>query len=160
MTDSLAVLTVAPPVLRALASTEPSAEGSRLVRDIRRSKRLVLLRAVLDAAPGGRSGEAADHWALLEEAERHDPDAVHDVLHYPATGVWAEEALRRLHAPHGPAADLGHLGALAVAAALRAGIGFKATLRPVGGRLALPTLGLLRPARPLSLIHLSEPTRP
>ncbi|MFD7629965.1 HEXXH motif domain-containing protein [Streptomyces sp. NPDC059851] len=148
MTDAPAAFTVTPPVLRALASTEPSAEGTRLVRDVRRSKRLVLLRAVLDAAPGGRSGEAADHWALLEEAERHEPDAVRDVLHYPATGVWAEETLRRLHAPHGPAADLGHLGALAVAAALRAGIAFKATLRPVGGRLALPTLGLLRPPRP------------
>ncbi|MEU4953450.1 aKG-HExxH-type peptide beta-hydroxylase [Streptomyces lavendulae] len=131
--------------LRALASTEPSAEGTRLVRDVRRSKRLLLLRAVLDAAPGA---EAAERWALLEEAERQDPEAVRDVLHYPATGVWAEETLRRLHAPQGPPPDLAHLGALAVAAALRAGIGFKATLRPVGGRLALPTLGLLRPDRP------------
>ncbi|MEU9039565.1 HEXXH motif domain-containing protein [Streptomyces sp. NPDC048352] len=141
----LAPFSVSSHTLRALASTEPSAEGSRLVRDVRRSKRLLLLRAVLDAAPGP---EAAEYWALLEEAERQDPDAVHDVLHYPATGVWAEETLRRLHAPEGPPPDLGHLGALAVAAALRAGIGFKATLRPVNGRLVLPTLGLLRPQRP------------
>ncbi|MFB6806764.1 HEXXH motif domain-containing protein [Streptomyces sp. NPDC056387] len=148
MTDSLAGFTVTSDTLRALASTEPSAEGSALVRDIRRSKRLVLLRGVLDSAPGGRAGEAADHWALLEEAERHAPDAVRDVLHYPSTGVWAEETLRRLHAPYGPPADLGHLGALAAAAALRSGIAFKATLRPVHGRLVLPTLGLLRPARP------------
>ncbi|MFD9334197.1 HEXXH motif domain-containing protein [Streptomyces sp. NPDC060028] len=140
--------TVTSATLRALASTEPSADGTRLVRDVRRSKRLVLLRAVLDAAPGGRAGEAAEHWALLEEAERHAPDAVRDVLHYPATGVWAEETLRRLHAPCGPPADLAHLGALAVAAALRSGITFKATLRPVHGRLVLPTVGLLRPARP------------
>ncbi|MFJ1863210.1 aKG-HExxH-type peptide beta-hydroxylase [Streptomyces sp. NPDC088097] len=138
--------------LRALASTEPSADGTRLVRAVRRSKRLVLLRAVLDAAPGG---EAAERWALLEEAERQDPEAVHDVLHYPATGVWAEETLRRLHAPHGPAPDLGHLGALAVAAALRAGITFKTTLRPVHGRLVLPTLGLLRPDR-LGALALTE----
>ncbi|MFB0628354.1 HEXXH motif-containing putative peptide modification protein [Streptomyces sp. AB3(2024)] len=141
----LARFTVSSHTLRALASTEPSAEGTRLVRDVRRSKRLLLLRAVLDAAPGA---EAAERWALLEEAERQDPEAVRDVLHYPATGVWAEETLRRLHAPQGPPPDLAHLGALAVAAALRAGIGFKATLRPVGGRLALPTLGLLRPDRP------------
>ncbi|MFD5929409.1 HEXXH motif domain-containing protein [Streptomyces sp. NPDC060333] len=137
--------TVSSHTLRALASTEPSAEGTRLVRDVRRSKRLLLLRAVLDAAPGA---ETADHWALLEEAERHDPDAARDVLHYPATGVWAEETLRRLHDPHGPAPDLGHLGALAAAAALRSGITFKTTLRPVHGRLVLPTLGLLRPDRP------------
>lgn len=145
---ALSAFSVTHHTLHALASTEPSAEGSRLVSDVRRSKRLVLLRAVLDAAPGGPGGESGEHWALLEEAERHDPAAVRDVLHYPATGAWAEETLRRLHAPYGPAPDLGHLGALAVAAALRAGIGFKATLRPVHGRLVLPTLGLLRPARP------------
>lgn len=145
----LPAFTVTPRTLRALASTEPSADGTRLIRDVRRSKRLLLLRAVLDAAPGGgRTGESAEHWALLEAAERHDPAAVGDVLHYPATGVWAEETLRRLHAPAGPPADLGHLGALAVAAALRAGLAFTHTLRPQHGRLLLPTLGLLRPPRP------------
>ncbi|MCX5011749.1 HEXXH motif domain-containing protein [Streptomyces sp. NBC_00555] len=148
MTAALASFTVSSRTLRALASTEPCTEGTRLVRDVRRSKRLVLLRAVLDAAPGARAGETADHWALLEEAERHDPGAVRDVLHYPATGVWAEETLRRLHAPYGPPPDLGHLGALAVAAALRSGLAFTHTLRPLHGRLVLPTLGLLRPARP------------
>ncbi|WP_330332583.1 HEXXH motif domain-containing protein [Streptomyces sp. NBC_00536] len=135
-------------LLRAFSSTEPGAEGLRLVRDIQRSKRLVLLRGVLDAAPGGADGETGQHWALLEEAERAAPGAVRDVLHYPATGAWAEETLRRLHAPHGPAPDLAHLGALAAAAALRAGVDFKLTLRPLHGRLVLPTLGLLRPARP------------
>ncbi|MEV7832365.1 HEXXH motif domain-containing protein [Streptomyces subrutilus] len=146
--DPLAPFAVPSRTLRALASTEPSADGTRLVRDIRRSKRLVLLRAILDAAPGGPAGEAADHWSLLEEAERKDPCAVRDVLHYPATGVWAEETLRRLHAPYGPAPDLDHLGSLAAAAALRAGIDFATTLRPRHGRLLLPTLGLLRPPHP------------
>ncbi|MFG2295538.1 HEXXH motif domain-containing protein [Streptomyces sp. NPDC048603] len=139
--------------LRALASTEPSPEGMALVRDVRWSKRLVLLRAVLDAAPAG--GEAGAHWELLEAAERQDPGAVRDVLLYPSTGVWAEETLRRLHAPDGPAADLAHLGSLAAAAALRAGIPFEITLRPVQGRIALPTLGLLRPHR-LGPVPLSE----
>ncbi|MFE2288262.1 HEXXH motif-containing putative peptide modification protein [Streptomyces sp. NPDC059443] len=133
-------------VLRALGSTEPSAEGTALVCGIRRTRRLELLREVREtAAPGG---EAAEHWALLDEAERHDPAATADVVQYPATGVWVEETLRRLRTPYGPPADVGHLGALAAAAALRAGIGFKATLRPAGGRLLLPTLGLLRPPRP------------
>ncbi|MFD3538702.1 HEXXH motif-containing putative peptide modification protein [Streptomyces sp. NPDC058662] len=148
MNPALTSFDVSSRTLRAVASTEPSPDGTRLVRDIRRSKRLVLLREVLDAVPDGPAGETADHWALLEDAERHAPAAVRDVLHYPATGVWAEETLRRLHAPHGPAPDLAHLGAVAVAAALRAGIGFTATLRPVHGRLVLPTLGLLRPERP------------
>ncbi|WP_260610823.1 HEXXH motif-containing putative peptide modification protein [Streptomyces sp. WAC06614] len=133
-------------LLRDIASTEPSPEGTRLVHDLRRSKRLLLLRAVCDAA--GPGGDVPAHWALLEEAERCDPGAVHDVLHYPSTGVWAEETLRRLHARRGPTPDLGHLGALAVAAALRAGVPFKTVLRPSHGRLALPTLGVLRPERP------------
>ncbi|MER5764861.1 HEXXH motif-containing putative peptide modification protein [Streptomyces sp. NPDC002082] len=134
-------------VLRALGSTEPSAEGTALVCGVRRARRLRLLRELAEL-PGARTGEAAERWALLEEAGRRDPRAVSDVVHYPATGVWAEETLRRLRTRHGPPADLGHLGALAAAAALRAGIGFKLTLRPAHGRLALPTLGLLRPDRP------------
>lgn len=135
-------------VLRALGSTEPSAEGTLLVCGIRRDRRLGLLREVREAVPGA---EAAEHWALLDEADRYDPAAAADVVQYPATGVWAEETLRRLRSPYGPPADLGHLGALAAAAALRAGIGFKVTLRAAGGRLVLPTLGLLRPSGPGSL---------
>lgn len=136
-------------VLWALGSTEPSAEGTALVRGVRRAARLRLLREVRAAVPGG---EAAGHWALLEEAERRDPGAVGDVVHYPATGLWAEETLRRLRTRHGPPADVGHLGAIAAAAALRAGIGFKLTLRPAYGRLVLPTLGLLRPGGPGPLV--------
>nr|WSX49824.1 HEXXH motif-containing putative peptide modification protein [Streptomyces sp. NBC_00974] len=132
-------------VLRQLGSTEPSAEGTALVRGIRRTRRLGLLGEVLDAVPGG---EAAEYRALLEEAGRCDPGAVADVVHYPATGAWAEETLRRLRTPYGPPPDVAHLGALAAAAGLRAGICFKVTLRPVHGRLVLPTLGLLRPPRP------------
>ncbi|WP_328300768.1 HEXXH motif-containing putative peptide modification protein [Streptomyces sp. NBC_00435] len=135
-------------VLRALGSTEPSAEGTALVCGVRRARRLGLLRELRELPGRARAGEAAEHWALLEEAGRRDPGAVGDVLHYPATGVWAEETLGRLRARHGPPADLEHLGALAAAAALRAGIGFKLTLRPAHGRLVLPTLGLLRPDRP------------
>ncbi|WP_405488919.1 aKG-HExxH-type peptide beta-hydroxylase [Streptomyces sp. NBC_00096] len=140
-------------VLRALGSTEPSAEGTALVRGVRRARRLGLLRELRELPGRARTGEAAEHWALLEEAGRRDPGAVGDVLHYPATGVWAEETLDRLRARHGPPADLEHLGAIAAAAALRAGIGFKLTLRPAHGRLVLPTLGLLRPDRsgPLAL---------
>ncbi|MBT2468514.1 radical SAM protein [Streptomyces sp. ISL-66] len=136
-------------VLRELGSTEPSAEGTALVRGIRRTRRLELMGEVFEAVQGAvPGGEAAEYRALLEEAGRRDPGAVADVVHYPATGMWAEETLRRLRAPYGPPADVAHLGALAAAAGLRAGICFKVTLRPLHGRLVLPTLGLLRPPRP------------
>ncbi|KJY16004.1 hypothetical protein VR44_40650, partial [Streptomyces katrae] len=53
---ALARFAVSSHVLRALASTEPTPEGLRLVTDIRRSKRLLLLRGGLDAAPRGGGG--------------------------------------------------------------------------------------------------------
>ncbi|MCB5165081.1 radical SAM protein [Streptomyces bambusae] len=130
------------PLLRDLAAAEPSAEGTRLLQGARQDRRTGLLDALRSAVPRGPADEA---WALLDEAGRHAPGAVRDVLHYPATGVWAEETLRRLRRPGGPPPDLGHLDGLAAAAALRAGITFKAVLKPVQGRLVLPTLGILRP---------------
>ncbi|MER7759407.1 HEXXH motif-containing putative peptide modification protein [Streptomyces sp. NPDC097619] len=144
----------APPVseelLRTIGETEPSAEGTALLTSARRERRRDLLRRVLrEAVRGGADGgPAPEHRALLDEAVRQAPEAVAAVLDYPATGVWAEETLHRLGDPAGPPPDLGHLGGVAVAAALRAGIAFTAVLKPVHGRIVLPTLGVLRPGRP------------
>ncbi|MFE9255428.1 aKG-HExxH-type peptide beta-hydroxylase [Streptomyces sp. NPDC006879] len=132
-------------LLRAIAGGEPDAAGTRLLRATRHAKRRRQLAALAEASDGG---EHADHWALLAEAEDHHPEAVHDVLHYPAVGGWAEETLRRLRSrDNGPPPDFDRLGALAVAAAVRGGLSFKAVLRH-GGPLSLPTLGSLRAPRP------------
>ncbi|MGW8883968.1 aKG-HExxH-type peptide beta-hydroxylase [Streptomyces sp. NPDC055749] len=140
--------------LRALGRTAGDADTlGLLVRD-QDTRRFVLLRALLDAAaqapdtvcpPELRDRVAAD-WALLEAAERADRAAVRSVLLYPLVGPWA---LRCLHGLTGSApgpelrTDLAHLGALAVAAAIRARLAFTARLTARGPVLVLPTVGAL-----------------
>ncbi|WP_326767793.1 HEXXH motif-containing putative peptide modification protein [Streptomyces sp. NBC_01591] len=152
-------------MLRRLGRTEGDADTLRvLVRD-QDTRRLLLLRALLDAAEAAPAAvcppRALDRlrqdWALLETAERADRTAVRTVLLHPLTGPWAQRCLRGLSGP-GPAtgpgpelrADLDHLSALAAAAAIRAGIPFTTRLTAHGGLLSLPTLGALRTASEVS----------
>ncbi|MFC4032481.1 HEXXH motif domain-containing protein [Streptomyces polygonati] len=119
-----------------------------------RARRLLTLRALLDAVRGATPGVLAAgegervlrDWRLLEEAERADPAAARRVVHYPFTGAWAERCLRALsRGERPPVAGLGHLGAIAAAAAARAGLRFGAEVPLYGGALHLPTLGSYRP---------------
>ncbi|MFJ2214732.1 aKG-HExxH-type peptide beta-hydroxylase [Streptomyces sp. NPDC101062] len=146
--------------LRELGRTEGGAEAlGLLVRD-QHTRRLVLLRAVLDAAadapaslcPPAALARLRDDWALLEAAERTDRTAVRTVLLYPLAGPWAQRCLHGLIAA-GPAptpelaADLAHFSALAAAAAIRAHLPFRSRLTAHGGLLVLPTLGALSTGR-------------
>ncbi|WP_405984826.1 aKG-HExxH-type peptide beta-hydroxylase [Streptomyces sp. NBC_00872] len=148
-------LAVPEPVLRELGRTEGGSETlGLLVRD-QHTRRLVLLRALLDAAeaappslcPPAALDRLRQDWALLEAAERADRAAVRTVLLYPLVGPWAQSCLRGLTVP-GPApglpADLAHFSALAAAAAIRARLPFTTRLTAHDGLLALPTLGALR----------------
>ncbi|MFD5034536.1 HEXXH motif-containing putative peptide modification protein [Streptomyces sp. NPDC058405] len=142
-------------LLRELGRTEGGAEAlGLLVRD-QHTRRLVLLRALLEAAaaapasvcPPGALDRLRRDWALLEAAERADRDAVRTVLLYPLAGPWAQRCLHGLTAAAptpGLAADLAHFSALAAAAAIRARLPFTGRLTAHGGLLALPTLGALR----------------
>ncbi|WP_406740345.1 aKG-HExxH-type peptide beta-hydroxylase [Streptomyces atratus] len=144
-------------MLRQLGRTEGDSETLRvLVRD-QDTHRLLLLRALLDAAEAAPTAicppRALDRlrqdWALLETAERTDRTAVRAVLLHPLIGPWAQRCLRGLSATGpGPGpelrADLNHLSALAAAAAIRAGIPFTTRLTAHDGLLSLPTLGALR----------------
>ncbi|MFE5600365.1 HEXXH motif domain-containing protein [Streptomyces coelicoflavus] len=116
-----------------------------------RSRRLLLLRALLDASAGrfqdheGRFPSVHEAWRLLERAQASAPDAVDGVLMAPGTGTWVSSALRLLR---GPAREetavrraLEHLSALAVAAAARARIGFTAWVPAHEGMVPLPGLG-------------------
>ncbi|MFF5564670.1 HEXXH motif-containing putative peptide modification protein [Streptomyces sp. NPDC012623] len=159
--------------LRELGRTEGGTDAlGLLVRD-QHTRRLILLRALLDAADdapaavraagaGAGAGPPAgprDHWALLEEADRADRAAVRTVLLHPLAGPWAQRCLRGLTtaAPTPElAADLGHFGALAAAAAIRARLPFTTRLTAPAGPLVLPTLGALRTAPgPSSVLHLA-----
>lgn len=142
--------------LRELGRTEGTADTlGLLVRD-QDTRRLVLLRALLDAAaaapatvcPPPLLDRLHADWALLEATERTDRAAVRAVLFHPMTGPWAEGLLAGLttRTAAGPdlVAGLAHLTALAAAAAIRAGMPVTARLTARGGRLSLPTLGAVR----------------
>ncbi|MFE4539535.1 HEXXH motif-containing putative peptide modification protein [Streptomyces scopuliridis] len=143
------------PLLRELGRTEGGSEAlGLLVRD-QHTRRLVLLRALLDAAsaapaavcPPGRLDRLRQDWALLEAAERADRAAARSVLLHPLAGPWAQRCLRGLTAAAPTpelTTDLAHFSALAAAAAIRAGLSFQARLTAPDGLLVLPTLGALR----------------
>lgn len=141
--------------LRELGRTEGGSGAlGLLVRD-QHTRRLVMLRAILDAAhaapaavcPPDLLHRLDDDWSLLEAAERTDRAAVRELLLYPLTGPWAKRCLYGLTAGvptpelH---VDLAHFGALATAGAIRAGLACTARLRPRDGLLVLPTLGTVR----------------
>ncbi|WP_406092615.1 aKG-HExxH-type peptide beta-hydroxylase [Streptomyces sp. NBC_01013] len=154
--------------LRELGRTEGGTDSlGLLVRD-QDTRRLVLLRAVLDAAAAAPTTVCpppvldrlyAD-WSLLEAAERADRAAVRTVLFHPMAGPWVQSLLGGLTsvtaAGPGLPADLTHLTALAAAAAIRAGVRCTARLAPRGGFVSLPTLGAVRvDSGPVELVHIA-----
>ena len=149
-------------ILRELGRTEGGPDAlALLVRD-QYTRRLILLRALLDAAEAAPAAVCPPYalerlradWALLEDAERADRAAARAVLLYPLTGPWAERCLHGLTAPPRSAyrgelrlelaADLAHFSALAATAAIRARLPFTGRLTAHDGLLVLPTLGALR----------------
>lgn len=155
-----------PLVLPVLGSTGGDPHALALLSGAQRTRRLLVLRAVLDAVcgapPGALPAGAADRmlrdWRLLEAADRAGPSApsgeeltgARRVVHYPLTGAWAERCLRALNRRDlsQAAAHLPHLAALSAAAAVRAGLRFTAEVPVRDGALALPTLGSYRLPRP------------
>lgn len=147
-----------PRTLTAVATGEVSDTDLSLLRSAQRSRLLLALVALLDAPrhpdegePRGRGAPTRPRvsWDLLAHTQRSAPQAVEAVLADPMVGAWVFQLLR--HLDHGVAttptdaprwAGASLLGALAGAAALRAGT--RATLRIPArkGRLWLPSLGV------------------
>lgn len=131
--------------LRSLGETRPEPGGAAALTDWLHSTRLVLLKTLLTRAdrshlPAGRAHALHGHWALLEDAEHHDPGAVRGALGYPAVGNWLAYALDA--APgRGFARALAGLGPLAATVATAAGRDLDLDLATLGGRLTLPGLG-------------------
>ncbi|MGW2486882.1 aKG-HExxH-type peptide beta-hydroxylase [Streptomyces sp. NPDC001606] len=136
-----------------MARAQPLPRATATLLAALHARRMLLLKSLLVRAERDRSAldgavrrRFEGDWALLERAERADPAAVRAVLDYPTTGAWLAAALA---APEGPPFEdrLAGLGALAVAAAVRAGCRFTTTRALPAGTLCLPGLGLLRGAR-------------
>ncbi|WP_250283234.1 MULTISPECIES: aKG-HExxH-type peptide beta-hydroxylase [unclassified Frankia] len=152
----------------ALASGAGDAAAIAALRGAQLSRRLLLLRAIRDevaARHGGREPLECfqDGLALLAAAARRSRPAADSVLAYPMVGMWGTHCLRRLRGQAGTVPleqagtvpleeagtvpleeDLGCLGGIAVAAALRAAHAVDITVRTRAGQLFLPTFGHLR----------------
>jgi HEXXH motif-containing protein len=116
-----------------------------ILRTSQLSKRLLAIRALIEPAQDG-GGEVADVVALLVEVQKRHSDTVTDVLTDPAVGAWVGSALRS-QPPRTPG-PAHILGAVAVAAAIRAGQDFTVRIRVGDCGLPLPTLGHLRVPQP------------
>ncbi|GIJ06804.1 HEXXH motif-containing putative peptide modification protein [Micromonospora andamanensis] len=154
-----------PADLDALAAGPGSVDLVRTLRAGQVSKRMLQLRAVLDLAGPEQTGAS---FALLTAAARRNPAVGPELLALPHTGAWLAVTLRRLRqrpdhrtiaatsgrttagldlppeADRPAEADLGYLGALAVTAAIRAGLDFELTLAAPDGAVFLPLLGRAR----------------
>jgi HEXXH motif-containing protein len=133
--------------LDALAGGGGGREAVLALRSTKRSKVLVTLFTLLESAPsaGGPLGPFAEAWDLLAAAEEADPAAAGQVLALPAVHSWAAQALRHLRGSVPSDAPLwfvlGHLQAIAAAAAVSAGLGFRSRIPVFAGLAVLPTLG-------------------
>ena len=94
-------------------------------------------------------------WSVLAGVDRDQPDALAVLLRHPYLRAWAVRCLSRLRSAGRPdaadhargpqrlAADLGHLGAIAAAAAARGRLSAAVMVPIVAGAVHLPTLGRL-----------------
>ena len=98
------------------------------------------VRTERDSLPVAALRDFAEHWALLEQAERYDPLSARHALAYPTVG---SRLVRALHArePEAFRAELALTGQIAAAVALRSGCAFELVLPAPQGELALPGIG-------------------
>jgi HEXXH motif-containing protein len=140
------------PVLRSLNSVTEDEGAVAFLLDTEVSRRLLLLRMLLDAGaetPHCGAAELRQAWQLLETAERADPASFRRALIEPQVGVWAAAMWRRLSRPDPQAApgeaplhvELGFLGQLAAAVFVTAGADFRTRVPVRDGSVFLPGIG-------------------
>jgi HEXXH motif-containing protein len=130
--------------------------GADLVRRLRRaerSRRLLLLRALVDEVTkspelSGPLPSPESAWELLVRVHKKSPAAFERILSHPYTGFWESYTMRLLRDHITGVCPLwmhiGHLNALAAAAAIRAELDFEIEIPLWNGCAMLPTLGLAR----------------
>lgn len=159
---------LSPTCSTALSSAGDSAPAARELLAAEFSRRLLLLRILLErggpaADAAGRLPAAGAAWDLLALAQRTDPDRVRRVILDPQTGIWVAAALRALPPTGHTAAErttagrttagqavgergpfwveFGGLHRLAAAAAGLAGLTFRIEVPVEDGTVLLPGLG-------------------
>ncbi|WP_066361721.1 aKG-HExxH-type peptide beta-hydroxylase [Herbidospora mongoliensis] len=124
---------------RALAGGGGGAAALGELRAAQFSKHLMLVRAVTEMFP-----QAAEAYAVLADLETAAAPVVGAILHHPAVGAWAAATLRG-------AGDPDRLSAVALAAALRAGVKCELPVPSSDGWITLPSAGGF-PARGLVIV--------
>jgi HEXXH motif-containing protein len=111
-------------------------------------KHKLLICAVVRFGPAAVPAAGASlrqHYSVLAAVERTEPEAAAAILGQPHVGAWAARCLRQLsNEPGLEEPDLGHLGAIAVSAAILADYPCRVTLRVRNGTVMLPRLGQAR----------------
>lgn len=122
---------ITPAVFTALAEGAGGVPAIRQLAAAQRSKQLMLIRTLVDETVRTGSEEAATVRAAfrtLVELQRRAPDAVADVLYYPAVRAWAQRTVLRLRGDGDGEQDgcepprPERLAAVAAAAAVRAAL--------------------------------------
>jgi HEXXH motif-containing protein len=130
-----------------------SGEVVQRLRDVERSRRLLLMRALVDKVVKmpdltGPFSVPEDAWDLLARAEMKSPAAFDLIIAHPYTGSWAGYTTRLVVSQVAGVLPLwmhiGQLHALAASAAIRAGLDFEISVPAWDGRVILPSLGMAR----------------
>jgi HEXXH motif-containing protein len=131
----------------ALASGGGGAAAIRTLARGQLSKHLLLIKFVVEAWPGSATDRDAA-LAVLAAAQSRAPDVVGGLLGDPRVGAWVAYVTRRVRAsvrhPAPLHSDLGHLGAIAAAAAVSTGLDAEVVAYARDGCVAVPTLGAVR----------------
>lgn len=134
----------------AFARLEGDASMVRRLRRAERSRRKLLLHALLDASAKtpelyGPLPPVEDVLELLGRVEHASPAAFERLLTHPYTGSWAGYTTRLLRDGIDGTCPLwvhlGHVHAIAAAAAIRAGLNFEIAVPLWEGNAALPSFG-------------------
>ncbi len=140
-----------------LASGGGSVEAIGFLARGERSRRLLLISELLSRLEERPfllgPADLGAVWGAVEQAEARQPGCVEELLLSPQVGSWLAHTLRRLHGTSVGSplwVDAGHLAAVALVAALRAGTDADLVVPAREGAVPLPTLGLARlPGIPL-----------
>lgn len=136
-----------------LAHSGGGADLMRRLRRAERSRRLLLLRAVVDEVTkspelSGPLPSPESAWELLVRVQEKSPAVLDRMLAHPYTGFWSSYTLRLLRNRITGVCPLwvhiGHINAIAASAAIVAELDFHIEVPLWSGCAMLPTLGLAR----------------
>jgi HEXXH motif-containing protein len=147
------VHTIADHELAALAQGLGGAEAIRALWNGQHSKRLLLLKLLVDSWPSGRR-DRDEAVAAIAAAEDREPFGVRRILVDPMVGAWTAETVRRLRRKAVEPGDLEHFGDLAAATTLHAGTSARLYGHARDGWLHLPAFGRIRVPAPGGRVEL------